>query len=145
LMRTMSNDLEQMASQGNDGMAADLARQAADRVRGLTSQLDGREPSELLDELRGFARRKPGTFLLGAFAVGLVAGRLARGAKDAQTSDGTNGSHSASGTSTVGSGTSAPVAEPGLATGMPLQGGPIDPAPTRPISAEPYGAPGGKG
>jgi hypothetical protein len=32
----------------------------------------------LLDEVRGFARRKPGTFLLVAAAAGVVAGRLTR-------------------------------------------------------------------
>jgi len=36
--------------------------------------------------VRGFARRRPGTFLLGALAAGIVAGRLARGAKDGSSS-----------------------------------------------------------
>lgn len=40
----------------------------------------------MVDQVRGFARRRPGTFLLGALALGVVAGRLGRGAKDAQSS-----------------------------------------------------------
>lgn len=53
----------------------------------FTDRLDEREPSELLDELRRFARRRPGAFLLGAFAAGAVAGRVARGAKDADSGE----------------------------------------------------------
>jgi hypothetical protein len=50
----------------------------------MASHLDGKEPSELLDDVRQFARRRPGTFLLGALAAGVVVGRLTRGAKAAQ-------------------------------------------------------------
>jgi gas vesicle protein len=84
-LRTLGDDLEKMASQGDGGMAADLAREAADRTHSLSSSLENREPRELLDEVRGFARRKPGTFLLGALVAGVVAGRLTRGVKDAQS------------------------------------------------------------
>lgn len=85
-LRTFSDDIERMANgePTGGGMAQDLARQLADRARELSSRMDGREPSELLDEVRSFARRKPGTFLLGAIAAGAVAGRLTRGAKQAQ-------------------------------------------------------------
>lgn len=81
-LQTLSLDLEDMASRAqSSGLATELARQAAERARDLSSRLDGREPSELLDEVRSFARRRPGTFLLGAVVAGVVAGRLARGAK----------------------------------------------------------------
>jgi hypothetical protein len=88
-MRTFSEDLESMASQGNSGLAGQLAREVADRARSLSAHLEQREPRDLLDDVRDFARRKPGTFLLGALAAGVVAGRLARGAKDAQGDAGT--------------------------------------------------------
>lgn len=84
-LRTLSDDLEKMASQSEGGMAANLAREAADRTRGLSSTLDNREPQDLLDEVRSYARRKPGTFLLGALLAGVVAGRVTRGAKDAKS------------------------------------------------------------
>ena len=42
--------------------------------------------ADLLDDIRSFARRKPGAFLLGAAVAGIVAGRMFRGAKDASTS-----------------------------------------------------------
>lgn len=93
-LRSFGDDLEKMASQGDDGPATGLARDAADRVRSLSTHLDGREPRELLDDVRDYARRKPGTFLLGALAAGVVAGRLTRGAKDAQSSSSSGGSQS---------------------------------------------------
>lgn len=84
---SLSSDLEQMAEQsGTSGLAADVARQVADRTRALGDHLDGREPADLLDDVRSFARRRPGVFLVGALAAGLVAGRIARGAKEAKDS-----------------------------------------------------------
>ena len=81
-LQSFSTDLEDMAgSSQRSGLATELTRQAAQRARDLSDRLDGREPGELLDEVRAFARRRPGTFLLGAVVAGVVAGRLARGAK----------------------------------------------------------------
>jgi hypothetical protein len=79
---TFGDDLDRMA-QGASGLAADLAREAAGRAHSLSQHLDRREPGELLDDVRRFARQRPGTFLLGALAAGVVAGRLLRGTKDA--------------------------------------------------------------
>ena len=87
LLRSFSEDLERMAGQA-EGPASGLAQEVAERARGLSSQLQGREPRELLEEVRGFARRKPGVFLGSALVAGVVAGRLTRGAKDAQSSSG---------------------------------------------------------
>lgn len=87
-VRTFSEELEDMSSKSDsDGLAADFARQVADRGRTLATQLDSREPRDLLDEVRSFARRKPGTFLLGSLAAGVVVGRFTRGAKTAQDGD----------------------------------------------------------
>lgn len=86
-LQTFSDDLERMASGqgGGSGMTTDLVRQLAGKARSVSSHLDGREPAELLQEVRDFARRRPGTFLLGALAAGVVAGRVTRGAKDANS------------------------------------------------------------
>jgi len=86
-LQDFSSQLDSMASgEGSpSGMAQDLVRQVADRTRDLSSRMDGREPSDLLEDVRSFARRKPGTFLLGAAAAGLLAGRLTRGAKEANS------------------------------------------------------------
>jgi hypothetical protein len=81
-LAAFADDLDRMAESGS-GMAADLAREAADRAKTLSRHLDGHEPRELLDDVRRFARQRPGTFLLGALAAGVVVGRLLRGTKDA--------------------------------------------------------------
>jgi hypothetical protein len=79
---TFGDDLASMAENGS-GLAADVAHEVAERARSLSQHLGDREPSELLDDVRRFARQRPGTFLLGALAAGVVVGRLARGTKDA--------------------------------------------------------------
>lgn len=84
-LSSMGDDLDKMSGQADSGLASDLVRQAAERVRNVSNHLEGREPAELLGEVRDFARRRPGTFLLGALAAGVVAGRFARGAQKAQS------------------------------------------------------------
>ena len=93
-LRSLGTELQSMANAqgGQSGLATDLAQQAAAKVHDLAGWLDQREPGELLDEVRALARRKPGTFLLGALAAGVVAGRLTRGAVDATRSDTGDGS-----------------------------------------------------
>jgi hypothetical protein len=85
-------------SSGAPGPARDLLQQGAGMVENFASKLQNREPAELLDEIRSFARRKPGLFLLGAAAAGVLAGRLTRGVQAAH-SDGSSGT---SGPSTTG-------------------------------------------
>src|SRR4051794_8672791 len=81
-LRTIGDDLESMTSQASPGVAQDLTRQVTGYVRSFTDHLESREPGELLDDVRQLARRRPGTFLLGALAAGVVVGRLARGTAD---------------------------------------------------------------
>ena len=81
-LRSLGDDLDKMAGQADSSLASDLAREAAGRAHAISQHLDGREPGELLDDVRRFARERPGTFLLGALGAGVVAGRLLRGTKD---------------------------------------------------------------
>src|SRR3954453_11593346 len=53
-------------SQGAPGPARDLLQQAAGFVESFSDKLTNRDPAHLLDDVRSFARRKPGTFLIGA-------------------------------------------------------------------------------
>jgi hypothetical protein len=87
-LQGFASDLEGMArgEGAGSGMARDLVSQVGEKARQLSGQLSGREPSDVLDQARDFARRRPGTFLLGALAAGVVAGRLARGATTHQDS-----------------------------------------------------------
>jgi hypothetical protein len=93
--------------QGNapaPGPARDLIEQGASRVEDFARMLQDREPADLLDDVRRFARRRPGSFLLGAALAGVLAGRLTSGVKAAHSSDSSSGSqHLASTTSTQGS------------------------------------------
>ena len=67
------------------GPARDLIDQATGYVERFADTLQNREPAELLDDVRAFARRKPGTFLLGAALAGVLAGRLTSGVKAAHS------------------------------------------------------------
>lgn len=114
-LRTFGDDLQQMVEQGPDvGLASDLAREVSDRARSLGRHLEDREPGQLLDEARDFARRRPGTFLLGALAAGVVAGRLFRATADGAAAAGLAG--------TPGSTYPAPTA----GTGTGVSAGPLD-------------------
>lgn len=90
-LRSLADELRSMAdgtAYGHQsGIATDLARQAAEKAQSAAGWLDSREPGQLLEEVRNLARRKPGTFLLGAAAAGVLAGRLTRGAVDAKRSE----------------------------------------------------------
>jgi hypothetical protein len=91
-LRSLASELHQMAEGGDrSGPAADLAKQAAERVDEAARWLDDREPGDLVEEFRGLARRRPGAFLLGAAAAGLLVGRLTRGAIDANRDTGSSG------------------------------------------------------
>ena len=74
-------------STGAPGPARDLLEQASSKVEEFSSWLQNREPADLLDEVRAFARRKPGMFLLGAAAAGVLAGRMTSGVKAVHTGD----------------------------------------------------------
>jgi hypothetical protein len=88
-LRAVAGELSEMAAKGGQsGPATQLAQEAAERVRGVASWLDQREPGDLLNGVREFARRHPGTFLVGAAAAGMVAGRLTRGLTSAAGPDG---------------------------------------------------------
>ena len=78
-IRTVSSQLRSMAdAPDQQGVASDLIRQAADRSESIASWLDNRDPGSLLDEVKSFARQRPGTFLALAAGAGLLAGRLGR-------------------------------------------------------------------
>lgn len=82
-LHTLSEEFHSMGS-GNDqsGFASDLARQAGDRAHRVAAWLEDREPADVLDEVRSFARRRPGMFIALAAGAGVLAGRLVRGLKD---------------------------------------------------------------
>lgn len=109
-VREISEQLTTVVRGGSppQGLVADLAQQASTASSRLADQLQNRRPEELLDEVRRFARRRPGAFLLGAAGAGLLAGRMLKamdtsGIVDAAKSGAQgNGSDQTSGQGTVG-------------------------------------------
>src|SRR3712207_8459580 len=47
-------------------------------VQRLADSLENRRPEELLEDLKRFARQRPGVFVLGALGAGFLAGRVLR-------------------------------------------------------------------
>jgi hypothetical protein len=79
-LHQFAGQLDRMAGQTDSpGVAGDVARQVSGRTRSVADWLEHREPGDLLDEVRRFARRRPGTFLVGAAVAGALVGRLTRG------------------------------------------------------------------
>ena len=88
-LRSVADELWEMTAKGGQsGVATEVAQQAAERIHGMASWLEQREPADVLQAVRDFARRRPGVFLAGAAAAGLAAGRLTRGMTDAARSGG---------------------------------------------------------
>lgn len=139
LLAEFGDELEQMArSSDRSGLASDVAGQVAERTRQVGRFIQDREPGDLLDEVRRFAGRRPGAFLLGALAAGVVAGRLTRGVAQAH---GVGSGDEGMGTSDGGPQHRAetqpvrpvvPVTEPAGAEVPPTTEGYGGPAPTGP-------------
>lgn len=86
-VHAVAKELGSMASSSQEsGPVTDLAQQASRKVGEIGHWLENREPRELLDEVRRYARRRPAMFLAFCGLAGVVAGRLTRGAVAANTS-----------------------------------------------------------
>jgi len=66
--------IQDAASQAKD-FASEKFSQAGDKLK----ELGGKEPKELIEDAKEFARQKPGQTILISAAVGLVLGLLFRG------------------------------------------------------------------
>lgn len=86
-MRRLAAELEEMGNHSDhDGMARSVVTEAAQRTHRLADMVEGREITELLEDVRDFARRRPGVFLAGAAAFGVLVGRIGRGVVDSGAS-----------------------------------------------------------
>lgn len=78
-LHTVGNDLDSMSRNSEDGgLARDLVRETSQRVTRVADWISEREPGDVLDEVKSFARRQPGVFIGVAAIAGVVAGRLTR-------------------------------------------------------------------
>jgi hypothetical protein len=74
---------QQLRKQGQ-GSVAGYTDQAADRVERLAGYLRETEVDEMVDEVRGFARRRPALFLSSAAALGFLATRFLKSSSQQQ-------------------------------------------------------------
>ncbi|MER7797899.1 hypothetical protein [Microbacterium sp. NPDC096154] len=100
-LRSIGDELQSLTRNAeNRGMATEFVEQASARINDASSWLSQRDPGSLLNEVKSFARRKPGMFIAGALVAGVVAGRLTRAltenAKDEHVS-GTTGDYGTTG------------------------------------------------
>lgn len=88
-LKSLHEELSSLASKSdNPGVGTDLVRQAAQRAGALADYLGQRDPGSLLNEVKSYARRKPGAFLALAAGAGLLAGRLTRSLAAGASNDG---------------------------------------------------------
>jgi hypothetical protein len=95
-VHSVAQELGTMGAQSEQsGPVADLAQQASRKAGEVGYWLENKEPAEVLDDIRAFARRRPAMFLGLCALAGVVVGRLGRGAVAASTSlDSKDGSSS---------------------------------------------------
>jgi hypothetical protein len=88
-----SRQLQTMADHsGEQGFVASLVREGSNATERLGTRLDQGGLDAVMSDMRSWARRQPGTFLLGAVAAGFAVGRLVRNMRDDDASNvGDNG------------------------------------------------------
>jgi vacuolar-type H+-ATPase subunit H len=140
-LRSLADELTGLVEGNGTSSSAlsGLATQASDTVRQAADWLESREPADVLEDVRRFARRRPGMFLLGAAAIGLVGGRLTRSlAEEARDDSGsatvTTGRGYTTGTPSASVGTG--YVETGTA-GTGYSGGAAAPLTTPPVTSGP--------
>src|SRR5688500_14027846 len=76
----VGQQLRTMAEKADDpeSPVTNITRQAADGVERLASRLQGGGFDQVFDDVKRFARNRPGVFLAGALAAGFVVGRLVK-------------------------------------------------------------------
>jgi len=78
-LRNTASSFSRMAdSPEATGYAPELVRAAGQRVDAVGQWLESRDPGSLVEEVKSFARRRPGVFLAIAAGTGIVIGRLTR-------------------------------------------------------------------
>jgi len=78
-LRSIGEQLGRMAENDDEqGVASKVVRDLSSRATSAAGFLEDRDPGSLLDEVKHFAAKRPGTFIAVAAGAGLLAGRLAK-------------------------------------------------------------------
>lgn len=83
MVRRTADELAAMAAQRPDSPTASMVSRVADGGHQMARYLDQHGPEAVLEEVRDFARRRPGAFLATALVSGFLVGRLGRGVVEA--------------------------------------------------------------
>jgi hypothetical protein len=131
----LSKELGGMASSSSEsGPLTDLAHEASRRGGEVAHWLQDREPADVLEAVRSYARRRPVAFLAICGLAGVVAGRLTRSTVATRTSLDSKDHHTSTPTSTIGTGYPPSYdAGTGIPAGVGAPSGyavPAEPAPT---------------
>jgi hypothetical protein len=92
-LRSLANQMQALSS-GRTEEAGQLLRylgEGQNKIESFAQRLEQRGPQGLMDDVAGFARRRPGMFLAGAIGAGFVVGRMIR-ANSGQSNGNGNGS-----------------------------------------------------
>jgi len=101
-LHAVSQQLTSMADSSDTGLAQDLVRNLSGRAHGIASWLEGRDPGTLLDDVKHYAARKPGTFIAIAAVSGLFAGRVVKAlTAEAKSEHGSDASSTGTGTAST--------------------------------------------
>ncbi len=88
-LRNVGSQFSSMAEGSESGPASSLVRTLSRRADSAASWLSDREPADIVQDVRGFARRNTGLFLAIAAGVGVVAGRVVRALREGEPDEGT--------------------------------------------------------
>ncbi|WP_203567553.1 hypothetical protein [Aestuariimicrobium ganziense] len=87
-VRSWSDELQQvLRGESTGGPVNQLAQTLSSKGQDLATWLENHDPDDVMREVRRFAARRPFAFIALAAGAGLLAGRFARGAKDADSDD----------------------------------------------------------
>ena len=135
-LRSLATDLEGMTNgtTPSGGVTSDVVRQVSQQVQNAADWLESKSADEILNDVRTWARRNPGMFLLAAGGAGLLAGRITRATTQAVKSEQSTSDYSSTSYSTTDYPTStAPLAAPAAPASVPTTGystSYTDPAPS---------------
>jgi hypothetical protein len=139
IQSALRESAQQLRNQGQ-GQVGDYAEKAADQVERFSTYLRQTEVDEIMEEVRGFARRRPGLFLGSAAAVGFFATRFMKSTSEEASSgygDFSARTPSATSSSVVTHGTQEPPATALPPVGVEAEPPTAAPAPTSPTRRTP--------
>lgn len=134
----IGRQIQKMADATDEqGVVPDMMGALGDQVSQFATKLQDGNLDGVLDDVKGFARRRPGMFLLGAAIAGFASSRVARLANLDPSSSGTGGSR----TQTTGvrayEPQPKPLPSPAARTDDPLPPSPTSPPATAPAAGSP--------